>query len=378
MNEATPPSSQNKSEFGARQIYELPNPLPMRHGDVLERVQIAYETWGEQNRAGDNTILLFTGMSPSAHAASSAADPSGGWWEGIVGPKLAIDTERFFVICINALGSCFGSTGPASDDPATGMPYRLSFPTVCMEDVARAAYETLSSLNVTWLHSIVGASFGGMAALAFAAQHPGMAGRIISVSSSAAASPYAIAMRSLQREVIMADPLWDGGNYEVGRPPRIGMRLARKLGMLTYRSAEEWHQRFGRERIAEDSRGKDRFARAYSVEGYLEAHAERFVDRFDPNCYLYLSRAIDAFDLADHGASHKEVLSKTGVKRALVLGVVSDMLFRVEEQRSLADACQAAGIETQFAELQCLQGHDSFLIEVEPFGAKIREFLSAS
>ena len=176
----------------------------------------------------------------------------------------------------------------------------------------------------------------------------------------------------------MADPLWCDGNYDLGRPPRIGMRLARKLGMLTYRSAEEWRQRFGRERIAEQSGEDERFARTYSVEGYLEAHAERFVDRFDPNCYLYLSRAIDAFDLADHGASHKEVLSKSGIERALVLGVVSDMLFRVQEQRSLADACQAAGIETQFAELQCLQGHDSFLIEFGPFGSEINKFLSST
>ncbi len=378
MKEVTTPNSRTATEFGARKIYEFPNPLPMWHGDVLERVQIAYETWGELNSTGDNAILLFTGMSPSAHAASSPADHSEGWWEGIVGPKRAIDTERFFVVCINALGSCFGSTGPASEDPATGLPYRLSFPTVSIEDVARAAYETISSIGIDRLHSIVGASFGGMAALAFAAQHPGMAQRLVSVSSSAAASPYAIAMRSLQREVIMADPLWDHGNYDFGRPPRVGMRLARKLGMLTYRSAEEWHQRFGRDRIDQKLSGNDRFARTYSVEKYLEAQAERFVDRFDPNCYLYLSRAIDAFDLTDHGASPKEVLSKTGIERALVLGVVSDMLFRVQEQRTLADACQAAGIETQFAELQCLQGHDSFLIEFGPFGSEINKFLSST
>jgi homoserine O-acetyltransferase len=361
----------------ARQIYELREPLLMWHGEVLHRAQIAYETWGELNSAKDNTVLLFTGMSPSAHAASSSADPSEGWWEGIVGPQLAIDTDRFFVVCINSLGSCFGSTGPASDDPATGLPYRLSFPTVSIEDVARAAYETIRSLGIDRIHSLVGPSFGGMAALAFAALHPKRSQRLLIVSSSAAASPYAIAMRSLQREVIMADPLWCNGNYDFEDPPRNGMRLARKLGMLTYRSAEEWQQRFGRDRIAGESGGDDRFARTYTVEGYLEAQAERFVDRFDPNCYLYLSRAIDAFDLANHGASHKEVLSKTGIERALVLGVDSDMLFRVEEQRSLAAACQAAGLDTRVVELQCVQGHDSFLIELEPFGVPMAKFLSA-
>jgi homoserine O-acetyltransferase len=192
----------------ARQYAPLPAPFPMWHGGVLHGGRIAYETWGKLNAARDNALLLFTGLSPPAHAASSERDPSDGWWQGMVGPKLAIDTERYFVVCVNSLGSCFGSSGPASPDPATGKPYRLAFPDLSVEDIARCGYETVRSLGIERLDTVMGPSLGGMVVLAYAAMFPRGARRLVCISGTMAASPFAIALRSIQREAVTKDPDW--------------------------------------------------------------------------------------------------------------------------------------------------------------------------
>jgi len=359
----------------ARRFALLPDPFPMWRGGVLHEARIAYETWGELNAAKDNAILLFTGLSPPAHAKSSPEDPSEGWWEGMIGPGFAIDTNRYFVVCVNSLGSCFGSTGPASINPATGAPYRLSFPDLSVEDIARGGYETLRSLGIERADTIIGPSLGGMVVLAFAAQFPGATRRLVSISGTAAASPFAIALRSIQREAILRDPDWQGGAYTDDRPPATGMRIARKLGMMTYRSAAEWVERFGRQPVREDLREEGPFAPEFAIQSYLEVHARRFVRAFDPNCYLYISRAMDRFDLSKHGSSNAEVLARSGVERALVIGVESDMLFALREQRALAEDFTRAGISTHFAPLDCIEGHDSFLIDIKRFGDEIGAFL---
>jgi len=361
----------------ARRFARLPDPFPLRRGGTLHGAQIAYETWGQLNAARDNALLLFTGLSPSAHATSSTEDASEGWWERMVGPGLAIDTKRFFVICVNSLGSCFGSTGPASNDPATGKAYRLSFPDLSVEDIARGGYEVLRSLGIARVDAVVGPSLGGMVVLAFAAQFPGAARRLVSISGTAAASPFAIALRSIQREAILGDPEWRDGNYVFGHPPHTGMRLARKLGTVTYRSAEEWRQRFDRKPVAPEHKRDHPFAPEFAVQSYLDAQAERFSKTFDANCYLYLSRAMDRFDLAAHGASHAEVLKRSKVEQALVIGVESDMLFAIGEQRALSEGFREAGATTRFAPLSCLEGHDSFLIDIDAFGKEIRGFLES-
>jgi homoserine O-acetyltransferase len=365
----------------ATKFVSLPDPFPFWRGGSLSEGRVAYETWGELDARRDNAILLFTGLSPSAHAASSTVDPSPGWWEKMIGPDKAIDTNRYFVICVNSLGSCFGSSGPASIDPATGLAYRLEFPDLSVEDIARGGYEVVRALGIERLSAVVGASLGGMAVLAFAAQFGGVARRVISISGSPAAMPFAIALRSTQRDAILTDPDWQEGQYSGDVRPITGMKIARKLGTLTYRSAAEWKHRFGR-RPASDRRyealspGRAHFPAEYAIQDYLNAQAEKFVSVFDPNCYLYLSRAIDRFELAAHGGSPTAALKRAAAEGALVIGVESDILFTIQEQSAIADAFEAAGTPTRFVPLASLEGHDAFLVDIEPFAAAIGQFLS--
>jgi homoserine O-acetyltransferase/O-succinyltransferase len=361
----------------ARQFAALTDPFPMWRGGLLHGGRVAYETWGKLNAARDNALLMFTGLSPPAHAASSARDPSDGWWQGMVGPKLAIDTDRYFVICVNSLGSCFGSSGPASPDPATGRPYRLTFPDLSVEDIARGGYETARSLGIERLDTVMGPSLGGMVVLAYAAMFPRAARRLVCISGTMAAAPFAIALRSIQREVITKDPDWQAGGYRADRPPITGQRIARKLGTVTYRSAAEWQQRFGRSPIRADMGSKDPFASEFAVQGYLESLAQRWVNVFDANCYLYISRAMDRFDLAAHG-DPVGLFRRAALESALVIGVQTDLLFSVTEQQAIAQALETAGVATRFSPLSCIEGHDAFLVDLKTFGAEIGGFLRTS
>ncbi len=371
---ATPMPQAEQREPDARRYATLPDPFPMWRGGALHGARIAYESWGRLNAAGDNALLLFTGLSPPAHAASSPDDPRDGWWQRMVGPGLAIDTDQYFVVCVNSLGSCFGSSGPASTEPATGKPYRLTFPDLSVEDIARGGYEVVRSLGIQRLDTVMGPSLGGMVVLAYAALFPGAARRLVSISGTLAASPFAIALRSIQREAITGDPDWRNGNYASDRPPRTGMSLARKLGTVTYRSAAEWQQRFDRQPARPDHEHNGPFTAEFAVQGYLEAQARRWVNAFDANCYLYLSRAMDRFELAAHG-DPAAVLGKAGLEQALVIGVESDLLFSVAEQRAVSEALRAGGAATRFTPLQCIEGHDSFLLDIERFGRELRAFL---
>ena len=346
----------------------------MHRGGSLQSPTIAYETWGQLQGKGDNAILLFTGLSPSAHAASSTDNPAAGWWEEMIGPGLPLDTDRFYVICINSLGSCFGSTGPADIDPATGERYRLNYPVLTLEDVAEGGYEVIRHLGLEKVHTTMGASMGGMSALGFCVRHPDMSERMISISAATRALPFAIAVRSLQREMIIKDPKWDNGNYDPDDPPVVGQRLARKLGMMTYRSAEEWEQRFGRERISFEQHSSNPFYGDFAVESYLENHANKFTGQFDANCYLYLSRASDLFDLAEHGGSLESGFAKLKLQRALVIGVTTDVLFPMRQQEELAEGLQAVITDVEFVRLECIKGHDSFLVEMDAFRPVIGRF----
>jgi len=259
----------------ATQYVKIDGKFQMHRGGYLESPSIAYETWGKKH-TDCNAILIFTGLSPSAHASSSTKDPKSGWWEDMIGSGLPLDTDKYFIICVNSLGSCFGSTGPASIDPISGKPYKLNFPVLSLEDVAKGGYEVIKSLGLKKVHTIIGCSMGGMSALSFCIQFPEISERLISISSSARALPFSIAIRSLQREMIRKDSKWLEGNYDPSDPPIEGPRLARKLGMITYRSAEEWEARFARERNTLEYKDGDQFYGDFAVESYLQSQAERF------------------------------------------------------------------------------------------------------
>ena len=360
----------------ARRIFEHSGIFRMRRGGELERPAIAYETWGELSRSGDNAVLIFTGLSPSAHASSSPEDPAPGWWEEMVGPSRPIDTDSYFVICMNSLGSCFGSTGAAATNPKTGEPYRVTFPVLTLEDVASAGKALLDHLGIDHLNAVVGPSMGGMTALAFAMQFSGLTRSLLLISSAMRARPLAIALRSLQREMIRGDPAWADGNYPLGEGPVTGMRLARKLGMITYRSALEWEQRFARERVVEERQSGNPFALDFEVESYLETHARKFTGQFDANCYLYLSRAMDLFDVAEHGGTLAAGLSAVDAERAMVIGVTSDYLFPAKQQRHLADELKNVGVAVDYQELESIHGHDSFLVDMDRFRPTIQRFFA--
>lgn len=361
----------------ARKFHQIKGDFKMRHGSITDPV-VAYETWGELNTAKDNAVLLFTGLSPSAHAASSPLDPSTGWWEQMIGPDMPIDTSEHFVICVNSLGSCFGSTGPASVNPSTGKVYDLDFPVLTIEDIANAGQAVIDSLGIETLYSVVGASMGGMCSLIHNVMYPQKSKSLVCISSAARALPFTIALRSLQREVIRSDPSWLGGRYPSDTQPVSGMRLARKLGMLTYRSAVEFEQRFGRERSDDEHEPGNPFGIDFEIESYLEAHANKFIGSFDANCYLYLSRAMDLFDIADHGGSLKAAFDKAGASRILIVGSKTDFLFPISQQRELAEGLAGKDRELKFEPVSSIQGHDSFLVDMDNFRPVICDFFNCS
>lgn len=368
---------------------ELPSPFAMKRGSALRGARLAYETWGELNAARDNAVLILPGLSPNAHAASNDGNAADGWWEGMLGAGKAIDTDRWFVVCANPLGSCKGSTGAASPHPDDGAPYRLRFPDLSVEDGADAAAHLVRALGITRLDTVIGNSMGGMTALALLLRHPGVARRHINISGSARSLPFSIAIRSLQREAIRLDPRWADGQYTDASYPESGMRMARKLGVVTYRSAMEWDGRFGRVKFDAECREDDPFGPEFEVERYLEGHARRFVRQFDPNSYLYLSRSMDWFDAADYapGASRGDgadedakvlaALATIRLEKALAIGVHTDILFPLQQQEQIAEGFRIGGVDSRFLPLPSPQGHDAFLVDLARFGPAVRDFLEA-
>ena len=369
---------------------DLPSPFAMKRGGALIGARLAYETWGTLNAARDNAVLILPGLSPNAHAASSAENPAEGWWEGMVGDGKAIDTGRWFVICVNPLGSCKGSTGAASKHPDDGAPYRLRFPDLSIEDGADAAAHLVRRLGLSALDTVIGNSMGGMSSLALLLRHPGIARRHLNISGSARSLPFSIAIRSLQREAIRLDPRWAEGQYTDASYPESGMRMARKLGVVTYRSAMEWDGRFGRVKFDAECREDDPFGPEFEVERYLEGHARRFVRHFDPNAYLYLSRSMDWFDAADYapGASRGDgadedakviaALATVRLEKALAIGVHTDILFPLQQQEQVAEGFRAGGVDSRFLPLPSPQGHDAFLVDLARFAPAVRDFLESS
>ncbi|TFC32099.1 homoserine O-acetyltransferase [Cryobacterium sp. MDB1-18-2] len=356
----------------ATRFVALPDGFPMKRGGVLNGSRIAYESYGNLNETRNNVILILTGLSPSAHAASHEDDPTVGWWEGMIGPGRPVDTDEWHVICINALGSCKGSTGPASVDPRTGESYRLSFPELSIEDIADAAASAVRALGIPHVECVIGASMGGMASLALITRHPELVRNHINISGAVHSTPFASAIRSVQREAIQTDAYWRRGQYNQEQYPENGMITARKLGLISYRSALEWDGRFGRDKAGEWGSSSPHFAPELPVEMYLDYHARRFARTFDPNSYLYLSRSIDRFDLGDMGT-----LAGMHLERAMVIGVRSDLLFPLHQQDQIAEGLRTGGTDVTFLAMESEEGHDAFLIDLRRFGPPIARFLSS-
>ncbi|KAI8942195.1 hypothetical protein NX059_000281 [Plenodomus lindquistii] len=280
-------------------------PILLDWGGILPEFNIAYETWGHLNPDKSNAILLHTGLSASSHAHSTETNTKPGWWEKFIGPGKPLDTDKYHVICTNVIGGCYGSTGPSSRDPANGERYATRFPILTMEDMVRAQFRLLDNLGIQKLYASVGSSMGGMQSLAAGALFPERVGRIVSISGCARSHPYSIAMRHTQRQVLMMDPNWSRGFYYDSIPPHGGMKLAREIATVTYRSGPEWEQRFGRRRA--DASRPPALCPDFLIETYLDHAGEKWCLEYDPNSLLYVSKAMDLFDL---GQEHKDAITK--------------------------------------------------------------------
>lgn len=338
-------------------------------GGVLPELALAYETWGELSPERDNAVMVHTGLSASSHARSQPQNTDPGWWEDFIGPGAALDTDRFFVICSNLLGGCYGSTGPSSPNPTTGEPYAADFPIITVRDMVRAQLLLLDHLGIDTLHASVGASLGGMQSLLLAGDAPERVRRVVSISAAARSYPQSIALRFVQRQAVMSDPDWQGGRYYGSSFPHRGQKVAREIGTITYRSAPEWLNRFARGR----GDGPPRLDEDFEVERYLVHQGEKFCLQYDANSYLYISKAMDLFDLTERsdGAAPLERIRCP----VLVIGVLSDVLFPVWQQRELVESLKKAGCPVGYVELDAPYGHDTFLIERERVGDPIKRHL---
>ena len=331
-------------------------------GGNLPEVTLAYETWGELDATGENAVLLVHALTGDSHAAG---DPEpvhrrGGWWSPMVGPGRATDTGRYFVVCSNVLGGCYGSTGPASTDPGSGRPYAMGFPLVTIRDMVRAQKRLLDDLGVKRLQLVIGGSIGGQQALEWAVEFPDFVEKAAPLAATGSLGPQGVGMSELGRRAIMADPDWQGGDYYgTGRSPDAGLAIARMAGMMTYQSAAGQWERFGR-RPASRPALYEEFGGRFEVESYLHYQGKDLVSRFDANSYLYLTRAMDLYDVAAGYESEEEAFSRIEAE-VLFVGISSDWLFPPGEVQATAERARKVGARARYAEIDSLSGHDSFL-----------------
>lgn len=349
-----------------------PNPFSTEGGKAISPVTLAYETYGSLNKSKSNAVLILHALTGDAHAAGQhAGDKRPGWWDNMIGPGRAFDTDKYFVICSNVLGGCRGSTGPSSISPETGKPYALDFPLITVGDMVNAQRHLIDHLGIDRVLSVCGGSMGGMQALQWVASYPDRVASVIPIATTATHSPQQIAFNEVGRQAIMADPNWKEGNYYGTELPAKGLSVARMLGHITYMSDLSMNEKFGR-RFRNGHSGFS-FDPNFEVEGYLQYRGENFIKRFDPNSYLYMTKAIDHFDLANGRGLHAIL---KGVKaRFLVIAFKSDWLYPAYQSQAIAKACKRAGMEATYAELNSTWGHDAFLIEVKEQAHLIKHFL---
>ena len=355
--------------------------LPLQNGDRLGPVTLAYETWGSLNAEADNAILITHALTGNAHAhdVERPDDAKAAWWNPLIGPGCLFDTSRYFVICSNVLGGCYGSTGPLSLNPATGNHYGMDFPIITMRDIVSAQHALLEHFGVRELAMVAGGSIGGQQALEWAVTYPEMVRKVAVIAATAALTAQAIAFNEVQRQAIMLDPLWLGGNYEPGKGPHAGLAIARMLAMVTYQSEEVMEQRFARKLAwnitTPAPSGSSDLGRRFDVESYLYHQGNLLARRFDANSYLYLSRAMDSYDVSEGDPSLDVALRRLRSK-ALFVGIRSDFLFPAAHVRWLAEKVRALGGDATYVELDSPHGHDAFLKEWDQMTAALNQIVS--
>ncbi len=352
-------------------------PFTFDSGQTLPGFTLRYETYGRLNAAGDNAVLICHALSGDHHCAGrhAATDRKPGWWNNLVGPGKAVDTDKFFVLCANVPGGCQGSTGPLSVNPATGRPYGIAFPFVTVRDMVRAQKRWLDALGVKRLFALLGGSMGGMQTLQWGIEYPGFCARLLPMATTARESAQAIAFNEVGRQAIMQDPAWNGGDYPKDGGPRVGLAIARMMAHITYLSDASMDRKFGRKKKARAAGDAYTFDVQFEVESYLKHQAASFINRFDANSYLYITRAIDHFDLETAYGSLEQAFARVEAE-TLVLGFTSDWLFPPSQSQAIALALLRAGKRASYAELDTDLGHDSFLLESPELYDLVRGFLT--
>lgn len=356
------------------ELANLPGPFTLESGAVLPELTIAYETYGRLNKEKTNAILICHALSGDAHAAGfHDGDKKPGWWDAVIGPGKAFDTDRYFVICSNVTGGCKGSTGPSSVNPETNKPYAAAFPVITLRDMVAAQKLLLEHLGITVLYAVAGGSMGGMQALQWTVSYPDMMKKAIVIAATGYSTPQQIAFNEVGRKAIISDPDWNGGNYYGKKLPAHGLALARMVGHITYLSDESMHAKFGRSLQGKDQVGFD-FSTEFAVESYLHHQGDTFTRRFDANSYLYITKAIDYFDLTKDGSL------ATGLAPAkasfLVISVSSDWLYPPYQSEEIVAALSANERDVQYSEIRSNYGHDAFLLESGQLSYLITRFLS--
>ncbi len=351
--------------------------LALDSGAKLAPVDVAYETWGELNAARSNAILIVHALTGDAHAAGISHDGGKpGWWDNMIGPGKAFDTDKYFIICSNVLGGCRGTTGPACINPETGCPYALSFPVITIGDMVRLQVKLIDHLGIERLLSVSGGSMGGMQALEWAAHYPERLVSAIPIATTARHSAQQIAFNEVGRQAIMADPDWADGNYYGSRPPARGLAVARMIGHITYMSDESMREKFGRRLREKEKYGYD-FSIDFEVESYLRYRGTQFVNRFDANSYLYITKAMDYFDLANGAGSLSEAFAR-GSTRFLVISFTSDWLYPSYQSVEVVQALRRMNRDVAYVELPSNYGHDAFLVDVGEQTEVVRGFLAST
>ncbi len=352
---------------------DIQEPLELESGAKIGPLRIAYETYGWLNKDRSNAILVCHPLSGDAHAAGfHDGESRPGWWDIAIGPGKGFDTTKFFVICSNVLGGCKGTTGPSSIDPATGRPYGTSFPVVTIKDMVNAQKMLVDRLGITQLFAVAGGSMGGMQALQWAVSYPEMMRKAVVIASTAYSTPQQIAFNAVGRKAIISDPAWNKGDYYGRRPPSDGLSLARMVGHITYLSDESMLHKFGRNLQGKETVGFD-FSTDFQVESYLNHQGDSFIKRFDPNSYLYITKAIDYFDLNVRGSL---ITGLSGVKaEVLVIGISSDWLYPPYQSQEIVTALRANGLKAFYGEIRSNYGHDAFLLEQGQLNYLLKSFL---